>query len=168
MKKLALLLFFKLIFLFNFANGEIIGIREEEKQFGQWKVFCEIDEMMDSAYCKIANKFFDQTSVLTIQPTKNSASQFFIIIPQIEIGNFVAARIDNGDLILSRNILKKDFGMIPFEDAQKNSLFLQMKKGDFLYFRFKLQNNDKEITVKLNLNDFRDALNYYNKRTKNN
>lgn len=166
MNKLTLLLFFHLVFFSNFSKAEIIDIRNEEKQFGQWKVFCEIDDMLDSAYCKIASKFYNQTAVLTIQPTKNSASQFFVIIPQIELNNFVAARVDNHDLILSRNVVKKDFGLIPFEDSQKNSLFTQMKGGNFLYFRFKLQNNEKEITVKLNLNDFRNALSYYNKRTK--
>jgi hypothetical protein len=42
-----------------------------------------------------------------------------------------------------------------------------MKEGNFLFLRFKIQNLEKEITVKLNLNDFRSALEYYNKLTFN-
>jgi len=123
--------------------------------------------MMSNAHCKIATKFYDKASVITIQPTLKSASQFFMIIPQIEIGQFVAARIDRNDLILSGNISKKDFGLIPFSNEQKDLMFAQMKNGKFLFLRFKLQNLEKEATMKLDLNDFRSALEYYNKLTFN-
>lgn len=164
----SLLVFLSLFFFSaNSANSEVIDIRSTEKTFGEWKVFCEIDDMMSNAHCKIAAKFFDKASVITIQPTLKSASQFFMIIPQIEIGGFVAARVEKNDLILSSNIAKKDFGLIPFSNTQKDLIFAQMKEGNFLFLRFKIQNLEKEVTVKLDLNDFRSALEYYNKLTFN-
>ena len=37
-----------------------------------------------------------------------------------------------------------------------------MKTGDFLFLRFNIKGQQKEITTKINLQDFRDALDYYN------
>ena len=144
--------------------AEIIDVKNEEKTFGDWKVFCEIDDMMNIAHCKLASKFYDSSSVLTIQPSTKFVNQFFIIIPQIKVGSFVKIRVDQNDLILSKNIGTRDFGLIPLEDRQKNMLFLQMKNGDFLYLRFSIPTSEKEITAKLNLKDFRNALSYYNSR----
>ena len=155
------LLFF--YFIFN-ANAEVIDVRNEEKNFGEWKVICEIDDMMSYAHCKIATKFFDNSSVITLQPFAKFANQFFIIIPQISLGSFVKIRVDQNDLILSKNISAKEFGLIPLDDLQKNNLFLQMKTGDFLFLRFNIKGQQKEITAKINLQDFRDALDYYNNK----
>ena len=155
------LLFF--YFIFN-ANAEVIDVRNEEKNFGEWKVICEIDDMMSYAHCKIATKFFDNSSVITLQPFAKFANQFFIIIPQISLGSFVKIRVDQNDLILSKNISTKEFGLIPLDDLQKNNLFLQMKTGDFLFLRFNIKGQQKEITAKINLQDFRDALEYYNNK----
>lgn len=148
----------------NFAAAEIIDIHNEEKTFGEWKVFCEIDDMMNVAHCKIASKFYDNTSVVTIQPTIKFANQFFIIIPQIEVGSFVKIRVDQNDLILSGTAGGKDFGLIPLDDQKKNILFSEMKNGDFLFLRFSVRDSDKELTARLNLKDFRSALSYYNSR----
>lgn len=160
---------FFLVTVFQLASAgnvfaEIIDVRNEEKTFGDWKVFCEIDDMMNLAYCKLASKFYDSSSVITIQPSTKFVNQFFIIIPQIKVGSFVKIRVDQNDLILSRNIGTKDFGLIPLDDQQKNMLFLQMKNGNFLYLRFSISSSEKEITAKLNLKDFRNALSYYNSR----
>ena len=151
-------------FTYQFAAAEIIDIRNEEKAFGEWKVFCEADEMMSIAHCKIASKFYDNSSVITIQPTAKFANQFFIIIPQIQLGSFVKLRIDQNDIVLSKSLSAKDFGLIGLDDSQKNLLFSQMKNGDFMFLRFSVRNSDKELTVRLNLKDFRDALSYYNSR----
>jgi hypothetical protein len=37
-----------------------------------------------------------------------------------------------------------------------------MKSGENLFLRFNVKGNNKEITTKINLQDFRDALEYYN------
>ena len=146
------------------AQAETIDIQNEEKTFGDWKVFCEIDQMMDLAHCKIAAKFFDNSSVINIEPAAKSLNQFFIIIPQIKLGGFVQIRVDKNDLILSKNASAKDFGMINLSDEQKLSLFHQMKNGDFLFLRFGSKTQEKEATVRISLKDFRSALSYHNLR----
>lgn len=167
MKKILFALFLLTIFdltSFNRAAAEIIDVQNEEKAFGDWRVFCETDAMMSISHCKIASKFFDSSSVISTQPATKFINQFFIVIPQIRVGSFVKIRVDQNDLILSKNIGTRDFGLIPLDDVQKNMLFLQMKNGDFLFLRFSVRDSEKEITVKLNLKDFRNALNYYNGR----
>ncbi len=149
---------------FNKAKSEIIDVQNEEKSFGEWKVFCEIDAMMDLAHCKIASKFYQNTAVISIEPTIKFLNQLFIAIPQIRIGSFLKIRVDQNDLILSKNLSAKDFGLIPIDEAQKNLLYNQMKTGDFLFFRFSVRDSEKEITAKINLKDFRSALNYYSNR----
>lgn len=154
--------------IFNLpAKAEIIEPRNEEKSFGDWKVYCEIDDMMNTAHCKIASKFYDNSSVISMQPTNHFANQFFIIIPKIKLGSFAKIRIDKNDLILSKNISKKDFGLLPIDNSEKNTLFTQMKSGEFLFLRFNVGDSEKEITVKLSLQDFNKALNYYNSKVFN-
>ena len=150
------------------AKAKLIDLRNEEKTFGDWKVFCEIDDMLNIAHCEIASKFYKNIAVLTIQVTKKSANQFFIIIPQIKIGNFVTLRVDKNDVILSKNVKKENFGLIPLSQTQKNLIFSQMRSGNFLFIRFNANESDKEITAKIDLKDFRRALSYYNKKTSNN
>lgn len=166
MKKILLAFFLTVFFgLSSFkAQAEIIDIQNEEKVFGDWKVFCETDVMMDISHCKIASKFYDKTAVLTIEPTAKFISQLFLIIPQTQVGSFVKIRVDKNDLILSQNILQKDFGLIPLDDQQKGQLYNQMKNGDFLYLRFSVRGSEKEVTAKINLRDFRSALSYYHSR----
>lgn len=144
--------------------AEVIDLRNEEKIFGDWKVFCETDEMMGMSHCKIAAKFYDNASAITIQPIAKSTNQFFTIIPQVQLGSFVKLRIDQNDLVLSKNISDRDFGLVPLDDVQKNSLFAQMKSGELLFLRFSVRDSEKEITVKLSLRDFRSALGYLNSR----
>ena len=160
LKNFIFIFFIFLTFCKSFA--EVIEVRNDEKNFGEWKVYCEIDDMMSYSHCKIASKFFDNSSVITLQPFAKFANHFFIIIPQVNFNSFVKIRVDQNDLILSKNITNKDFGLIPLDDQQKNLLFTQMKTGDFLFLRFNVRGNQKEITAKINLKDFREALEYYN------
>lgn len=151
----------------NFAYGEVIETRNEEKEFGDWKVYCEIDDMMSTSHCKIASKFYDNSSVISLQPTNHFANQFFIIIPKIKLGSFAKIRVDKNDLILSKNISAKDFGLLPIDNSEKNALFTQMKNGEFLFLRFNVADSEKEVTIKLSLHDFMKALNYYNNKVFN-
>ena len=165
---LVILLIICQILLFkNPAIAEIIEPRNEEKSFGDWKVYCEIDDMMSTAHCKIASRFYDNSSVISLQPTNRFANQFFIIIPKIKLGSFVKIRVDRNDLILSKNISNKDFGLLAIDNSQKNNLFNQMKSGEYLFFRFNVNDSEKEITVKLSLQDFNQALDYYNNKVFN-
>ena len=166
MKKF-LSIFFLLVFfeLGSFgAQAEIIDVRNEEKTFGEWKVFCEVDDMMGISHCTLASKFFQNTAVITIEPTLKFLSQLYIVVPQVKVGSFMQIRIDRNDLILSKNIGPKDFGLIPLEDVQKNMIYREMKSGDFLYLRFNIRDSENEVTAKISLKDFRSALTYFNSR----
>jgi len=154
---------FSMLFSLN-SRAEIIENRNEETNFGDWKLYCEIDDMMSLSHCKIASKFYDNSSVISLQPTPKFANEFFIIIPKIKIGSFAKIRVDQNDLVLSGNVSKQDFGMLPIEQTQKNILFNQMKKGDNLFLRFNVADSEKEITIRLKLNDFNKALNQYNNK----
>ncbi len=145
----------------NQANAEIIDIKQEENEFGDWKVFCETDLMMAISHCKIASKFYQNTAVITIEPAIRFLNQLHIVIPQIRPGTFLKIRVDQGNLILSNNISTKDFGLIPLDEKQKVALYNQMKSGDFLYLRFNVRDSDKEITARISLKDFRKALDHY-------
>jgi len=148
----------------NQAYAEIIDLKNEEKEFGDWRVFCEIDVMMDLSHCKIASKFYQNSAAISIEPTSKFFSQLFVIIPQVKLGTFVKIRVDQSDLILSKNITVKDFGLVPLDEDQKQLLFKEMKAGDFLYLRFSVRDSEKEITARISLKDFRNALSYYNLR----
>ena len=169
MKNFLSIFFLSLFFaLINFASqAEIIGIKNEEDKFGDWKLYCETDDMMGTSHCKIASKFYKNTAVLTIEPTPKFLNQLFLVIPQIKIGSFVKIRIDRNDLILSRNIKSKDFGLIPLEQSQINQIYKQIKTGKFLYLRFDVMNSEQEVTARLNLIDFRKALRSYKKKISN-
>ena len=162
-----LALFFHLASL-NVAQAEIIDVQKEEKTFGEWKVFCETDLMMSISHCKVAAKFFENSAVISVEPTQKFYSQFFIVIPQIKSGSFVTLRVDKNDLILSRNIETKDFGLIALEEPQKQALYQQMRSGEFLYMRFNVRDQDKEFTARVNLTDFRNALGYLSSRLSKN
>jgi len=154
-----------LFFIKNFnAQAEIISLQKEEKKFGDWQVFCETDAMMDVAHCKIGAKFYDGASSITIEPSLKSFSQFFIVVPKIKTGDFLQIKIGQHDLIMSKIVEEKDFGLIIIEEVQKQKLFLQMKNSDFLFLRFNVRDSEKEVTAKINLNDFKNALNYCKQR----
>ncbi len=164
MKKI-FFVFYLSFFIQNFnAQAEIINLQKEEKKFGDWKVFCEIDTMMDVAHCKIGTKFYDGASSITIEPSLKSFSQFFIVVPKIKNGDFLQIKIGQHDLILSKIVEEKDFGLVVIEEEQKQKLFSQMKNSDFLFLRFNVRDSQKEVTAKINLSDFKNALNYCKQR----
>ncbi len=146
------------------SQAEIVNVQKEEKKFGDWKTFCEIDIMMDIAHCKIGTKFYDEVSSITIEPNLKSFNQILIVIPKIKNGTFLQIRIDKNDLIFSKVSNIKDFGLITVDDEQKQIFYNQILKGNFLFLRFTSQDSNQEITAKINLKDFRDALAYYKQR----
>jgi len=164
MKKIVVFVFSLVLFFTSNIQAEIVNLQKDEKKFGEWKVFCETDAMMSLTYCRIGIKFFDNASAITVEPNATSFNQLFITLPKIRLGSFLQIRVDQNDLILSQVSKEKDFGLIAISDEQKKSLFAQMKKGDFLFFRFNIKESDKEITAKINLNDFRNAIAYYKER----
>lgn len=161
--KFFLLIFFYLSIINN-SYAKIIDNHHDEKAFGEWKVFCETDQMLSLSHCKIASKFYQNIAVISIEPTPKFLNKLVIVIPQTKVGTFLKVRVDKNDLILSKNITNRDFGLVPLVEAQKQSLYSQMKKGDFLFLRFSVKDSKKELTAKINLRDFRKALAYYKSR----
>ncbi len=162
MKKLAFLLSVIAIIFCNIlvASAEIIDVKDEERQFGDWKSFCKLDAMMSVMDCKIASKFYENNAVITIEPKENLSAKLNIVIPQVRIGESVKVRVDKNNLIQSKAVANKDFSSVPLGEEQKDLLYSQMLNGEFLYLRFNLRDTEKEITVKLSLKDFRNALVY--------
>lgn len=148
----------------NPSRAEIIGMQNDIQIFGDWKVLCENDVMIDGTYCKIATKFYNDTAAISLEPSSKLANQMIVVIPNVPAGNSVRIRIDKNDIIFSDPIKTSDFNLIPFSPAQKSMILNQMKKGDFLFIRFNITNSEKEITAKISLKDFRDAIVYYNSR----
>ncbi len=160
-KKNNIFLFLILLFFAqNNSYAEIVSVKKETKNFGEWKSFCETDTMMNATHCRLGAKFFDNASVIAIEPSNQFFSQFFITIPKIRLKSLVQIRVDNNDLIFSRDLKKEDFGLIALTDEQKKTLFAQMKNGEFLFLRFNISDSDKEITAKINLVDFQNAIFY--------
>lgn len=163
-KRFCAVIFFCGLAVFSQAQADVVGIENEEKTFGDWKVFCETDVMMETANCKVAAKFYENLAVINIEPQPKFMNKLFIVIPQTRPESVVKIRVSKNDMILSEAVKPKDFGMIKLDDEQKAMLFNQMKNGDFLFLRFNVRNAEQEITVRLSLRDFRSAMNYYNSK----
>ena len=159
-----------LIFYLLFARplkADIVEVQKEQKQFGDWLVLCETDLMMNMSNCKIAAKFYNQTSVITIEPSTMINSHIILIIPQVKNGSMVKIKVDKNDLIFSNQAKPSGFGFISLDQKQKSLLLQQMEKGDFLFIRFNSRDSEQEITARLNLKDFRKSVSYYNNKINN-
>ena len=156
-----------LILFTNQSKAEVINPQKDEKNFGEWRLICENDVMIDVPYCKVASKFYQDQAVISLEPSLKLLNQMIMIIPNLKLEETVKIRIDKGDIIFSNPIRKDNFGLISLSPVQKSLILSQMKKGDFLFIRFSINGLEKEITVKLNLKDFREATSYYTKAISN-
>ncbi|MES2676766.1 MAG: hypothetical protein V4612_00430 [Pseudomonadota bacterium] len=156
-----------LILFSNQSHAEVIGVQKDEKTFGEWRLICENDVMIDVSYCKIASKFFSNQAVISLEPSLKMMNQMIMVIPNLKLGETVKIRIDKNDIIFSNPVKKDDFGLVSLSPRQKQLILSQMKKGDFLFIRFNIKASEKEITVGLNLKDFRDSVSYYNSKFSN-
>jgi hypothetical protein len=161
MKYLQYLAVILVIFLPINSYSEIIEAKKYEKHFGNWIVLCENDVMIDAVYCKIASKFYENKAVISLEPSLKLANQMILVIPNVKIGQSVKIKIDKNDIIFSKEVKTKYFGLIPLSPVQKSIMLNQMKKGDFLFLRFNISGIEKEVTVKINLQDFHKASSYY-------
>lgn len=155
-----------LIFL-TITTSAYCKIVEEEsthENFGEWGVYCQSDIMMDISNCKIANKFYHNNSLISFEP-KGNYPNLLLIIPNIKESSYALIKVDKNQLIKSSIIKNSNFGYINLSDYQQNLIYKQMKKGDFLFLRFRIKELNKAVTIKINLNDFRDALRYYESKT---
>lgn len=155
---------FACITAFSQARADVVGVENEEKSFGDWKVFCETDVMMEVSNCKVAAKFYEKTAVISVEPGVKFANKLFIVIPQIRPESVVKIRVNKNDLIFSNSVQAKDFGLIALDDEKKSALYSQMRNGEWLFLRFNVRDSEKEVTVRLSLKDFRSAIAYYNSK----
>ncbi|MFT6106116.1 MAG: invasion protein IalB [Rickettsiales bacterium] len=161
MKKIFTILAILILFS-NQSHAELIGLEKDEKSFGEWRLICENDVMIDVKYCKIASKFYEDQAAISLEPSFKMTNQMIMVIPNLTPREMVKIRIDKQDIIFSSPIKKSDFGLVILNPSQKSIILSQMKKGDFLFIRFNITSSQKDITVKLDLKDFRQAVDYYN------
>ena len=155
------------LILISFAKTSYSKVIEEQsihKNFGEWNVYCQSDIMMDLSNCKIANKFYPNNSLLSFEP-KGDYPNLLMIIPDIRPSSHILIKIDKNSLIKSSIIKESNFGYINLTDYQQNLIYKQMKRGDFLFLRFNVKELRKAVTIKIDLKDFKDALNYYKSKT---
>ena len=159
MKKIFLTIIIAILFA-NPSFAEIINSQTNDINFGEWRLICENDVMIDVPYCKIASKFYQDQAVISVELSSTLANQMIIVIPNLKIGKTVQIRIDKNDIIFSSRAKKDDFGLVMVNPSQKANIISQMKKGDFLFIRFNINESEKEITVKLSLANFRSAISH--------
>lgn len=161
-----------LLFLFlSFSNSfaEIIENKvKEEKDFGHWKVICKEDVMMGEISCKAFSKFYNNLATIYIQPHNKIANQVVIIIPTASEGTETKIRIDKNEIIKSRNLVKDNYGVIPFSSRDQKTMLQQMKNGNEFFVRFstfdKETNKNEEITIKISLKEFNEMLTFYDQK----
>lgn len=161
--------FIILIFLLltpNFTFAEIIENEiKEEQNFGPWKVICTEDIMMGKTSCKAFTKFYENLATIYIQPHNKIANQVVVIIPPALENTETKVRIDKNEVIKSKNILKDNYGVIPFSSRDQKNMLLQMKNGDVFFVRFTIRdkktNESTEKTAKISLKDFNNMLMFY-------
>ncbi|MFT6077179.1 MAG: hypothetical protein ACJA02_000583 [Myxococcota bacterium] len=161
MKKIFAILTIIILFS-NQSQAELVDTQKNEKSFGEWRLICENDVMIDVKYCKIASKFYENQAAISLEPSLKMTNQMIMVIPNLTLGEMVTMRIDKNDIIFSNPSKKSDFGLVVLSPSQKSLIISQMKNGDFLFIRFNISSSSKEITVKLDLKDFRKAISHYN------
>ena len=161
MKKIFLTIITTILFT-NLSFAEVINLQTNDINFGEWRLICENDVMIDAPYCKIASKFYQNQAAIIIDLPSKFNNQMVMVIPNLTLGSTVQIRIDKNDIIFANQTKKDDFGLVMLSPSQKTTILSQIKKGDFLFIRFNINGSEKEITVKLNLTNFRSAISHYN------
>lgn len=138
------------------------------KDFDVWRVSCEEDEMLSSIRCRL---FVEITNDTTFFVTPNGNNKILIISKDGYYDKSVFIKIDNNELLASKPLSDLKYGAVEFNKADPESIFKQMLTGRFVYLRFYIKdkvsiNGYKEMTVKFSLNEFKNALDYYNKQIK--
>lgn len=138
------------------------------KDFDVWRVSCEEDEMLGKMRCRL---FVEVTSDTTFFVIPNENNKILIISKDGYYGKSVFIKVDNNKLLASKSLSDLKYGAVEFSKTDLDLIFKQMQTGKFVYLRFYIKdkvsvNGYKEMTVKFSLNEFKNALDYYNKQIK--
>jgi hypothetical protein len=158
----------------SIINAEVIdNIVRDEKKFGEWMLICEEDVMFDNISCKISTTFYQNSSMIFIQPNNKIANQVVIMIPSVAENTMIKVKVDKNQVVTSDIIDKKmEYGVIPFSPQKQRLLYSQMIDGEFLLIRFTVRDlreigGMKDITAKISLIDFGKMITYYNSKINN-
>lgn len=138
------------------------------KDFDVWRVSCEEDEMLGKMRCRL---FVEVTGDTTFFVIPNENNKILIISKDGYYGKSVFIKVDNNKLLVSKSLSDLKYGAVEFSKTDLDLIFKQMQTGKFVYLRFYIKdkvsvNGYKEMTVKFSLNEFKNALDYYNKQIK--
>lgn len=138
------------------------------KDFDVWRVSCEEDEMLGKMRCRL---FVEVTGDTTFFVIPNENNKILIISKDGYYGKSVFVKVDNNKILASKSLSDLKYGAVEFSKTDLDLIFKQMQTGKFVYLRFYIKdkvsvNGYKEMTVKFSLNEFKNALDYYNKQIK--
>lgn len=165
--------FTKLIIILSFINitnakAEIIANKSvSNKNFGIWKISCEEDVMLQQVRCKFFTEI-TEGSILFIN-SENHNNLVTIISKDIVNNTNMLVKVDGNSLIKSEIVRENPYNVLNFSIENKKQIFKQLKNGNDIFFRFLIQDlgekdGKKEITVRLDLSQFRSALLYYDSK----
>jgi hypothetical protein len=161
------------LLLLNNVRADIVeNITKDEKQFGEWKISCQEDIMLEHIDCKISTTFYNNTSAIYVQPNNKIANQVVIMIPSAAENTMVKVKVDK-NLIISSDLIDKkmEFGVVPFSPDNQKKIFRQIASGDNLYIRFTIRDltfagGMREVTIKKSMAEFTKLLIYYDSKIK--
>ena len=167
------MVFIKYIFIFfilfiHQTKAEIIENKKIiNKNFDIWNVSCEDDEMLNDIRCRLFVEITEKTT-LFINPQSNE-NKILLVSNDGYYDKKFYVKVDNNKLIESQVFNTSKYNIVNFTQANINSIYSQLQKGQYFYIRFTIKDNSsvngfKEITAKFPLAEFQRALVYFNKQ----
>lgn len=162
---------FLFLYLFIFFNShiyaEIIDNKKiTNKDFDVWRVSCEEDEMLGKIRCKL---FVEMSNNTTFFVSPKGVNKILVVSKNIYYDKGIFLKVDNHSLIESKPFSDVKYGVVEFNKSDIELIFKQMQTGKYVYIRYYIKDKSsvdgfREITLKFSLNDFKEALDYYNKQ----
>lgn len=147
--------------------AEIIDNKKiTNEDFDVWRVSCEEDEMLSRIKCRLFVEITEGTTFFVIPDGNN---KILLISKDGYYDRSVFIKVDNNRLVESKSFSDLKYGIVDFSKSDVDVVYRQMQTGKFVYIRFYIKDRAsidgfKEITVKFSLDEFKDALEYYDKQ----
>ena len=157
-----------LLNLSNFSFGEIIDNRKlENKKFDVWSVSCEDDEMLSEIRCRLFVEITNGTTIFVNPYSKGNKLLF--VSHDSHYGTKAYVKVDENQLVSSEIFSQNKYNFIKFSQNIIDDLYNKLQTGKVFYMRFTIRdtlspNGFKEITVKISLDKFINALSYFVKQ----